>query len=364
MTRSLGHLLRLVVVAAVMLAAWDAVLFRSGLYYRWLEPQSTAGMTRGAIRFVDETYAPYRRNVLVLGNSRIGEGFSQQLADQATQGSGLHFLNAAIPGTDLRAWYYLLRRIDPQADRFAAVVVQVSYDPGEPVGVQADYPLDIAYLTPLLGLRDVADFPGTFDDRALAERARRAILFPAQPLRDDIAAFLSAPKERFRHLRKWRKYFVSSALQYRGRDQALPDLALDPNTLQPTDWGSDEAKLKPVLSNYFASLRERPSKSTQASNERYFRQWLSRIAEPYRAHGIPVIVMSIPRGPWHAALPPPQPTGAVADLIAAGTLMALPGDSFADLEQPRYFFDSLHMNRAGRERFSPALAKQVAAVLH
>jgi len=53
----------------------------------------------------------------------------------------------------------------------------------------------------------------------------------------------------------------------------------------------------------------------------------------------------------------------VADLIAAGTLMALPGDSFADLEQPRYFFDSLHMNRAGRERFSPRLAQFVAAAL-
>jgi hypothetical protein len=364
MTRGLGYLLRLVAVVAVILVAWDAALFRSGLYYRWLEPQSTAGMTRGAIRLVDQNYAPDRRNVLVLGNSQVGEGFSQQLADQATQGSGLHFLNAAIPGTDLRAWYYLLRQIDPHADRFAAVVLQVSYDPGEPIGVQADYPLDIAYLTPLLGLRDVADFPATFDDRALAERARRAILFPAQPLRNDIAAFLAAPRERLKQLRKWRKYFVPSALQYPGRDQALPDLSLDPSTLQPTDWGSDEAKLKPVLSKYFDSLRGRPSATTQVSNERYAHQWLSRIAEPYRAHGIPVILMSVPRGPWHAALPPSRPAGAVADLIAAGMLTALPGDSFVDLERPRYFFDSLHMNRAGRERFSPALAQQVAARLH
>ena len=364
MTWRLRFLLRLVVAGAVLLMAWDALLFRSGLYYHWVEPASTAGMTRSAIRLIDRSYVADRRNVLVLGNSRIGEGFSQRLADDATQGSGLHFLNAAIPGTDLRTWYYLLRRIDPRSERFAAVVLQIAYDPGEPTNVQADYPLDIAYLTPLLGLRDLVDFPGTFDDPALAERARRAILFPAQPLRDDIAAFLAAPNERFEHIREWRKYYVSSAVQYPGREQALPDLPLDPNTLQPTNWDGVEEKLKPQLSKYFASLRARPTAAIHASNERYFREWLARIAEPYRAHDIPVIVIRVPRGPWHAVLPTPPPAGAVADLIDAGMLKALPADSFVGLEQPRYFFDSVHMNHAGRERFSPMLAQRVAALLH
>lgn len=363
MMRRLKYLLRLVAVLVVILAAWDALLFRSGLYYRWLEPQSTAGMTRGALRLVDQTYAPRLRNVLVLGNSRIGEGFSQRLADEATQGSGLHFVNAAVPGTDLRAWYYLLRGIDPKADRFAAVVVQASYDPGVPTSVQADYVLDIAYLTPLLGLRDLTDMPGTFENAALAERARRAILFPAQPLRDDISAFLAAPRERLEQVRKWRKYYVPSALHYGGRDASLPDLPLDPNTLQPTDWGGQETTLKPLLSSYFDSLRDHPIAATRDSNERYFREWLTRIAAPYRAHGIPVILVSVPRGPWHAALPPQQPAGAVADLIAQGVLTTLPADTFVDLEQPHYFFDSLHLNRVGRERFSPRLAQSVAARL-
>jgi len=363
--RRAHFLLRLVVIVAAILIGWDALLFRSGLYYRWLEPQSTAGTTRAAIRVANESYAPDRRNVLVLGNSQIGEGFSQELADTATAGSGLHFINAAIPGTDPRVWYYLLRQLDPQAQRFAAVVVPAPYDASTQLSARANYPLDIAYLTPLLRLGDLADLPTSFDDPNLAARARRAILFPAQPLRDDITALLAAPVDRIQHLRSWRKHYLPSFLRYPGHAEALPDLVLDPKTLQPVNWGDDEAALKPRLSAYFNALAAAPpTAAVRASNERYSREWLTRIAAPYAAHGIPVVLITVPRGPWHAQIQPPQPGGVVAELIAAGTLSALPGDSFVELEQPRYFFDSLHMNRVGRERFSPLLAQHVAALLH
>lgn len=361
--RLLGYVLAMVAVVI----GWDALLFRSGLYYRWIEPQSTAGTTRSAIRVVDQTYDQGRQNVLVLGNSRIGEGFSPVLADEATAGTGLHFINAAIPGTDPRVWYYLLRQLDPRAERFAALVVPVPYDPGGTAAAPADYPLDVAYLAPLLRLKDFADFPSSFDDSALTQRARRAILFPAQPMRDDIAALLASPLQRRRDLRMWQWRHVGDVLRYGGRAEALPDLALDSGTLQPLDWQGREAELKPKLSGYFAALSPppKPSGEARARNDRYYREWLRRIAGPYSAHAIPVIVIEVPRGPFHGThAPAPAATGAVAELAAAGLVTVLPGGSFVDLEQPRYFFDSLHMNRAGRERFSPRLARLVAAALH
>lgn len=360
------RLLRYVLAVAAIVVAWDALLFRSGLYYRWVEPRSTAGTTRSAIRVVRGSYEPGRRNVLVLGNSRIGEGFSSLLADEATADTGLHFINAAIPGTDPRVWYYVLREIDPRAERFAALVVPIRYDPVELSAPSADYPLDIAYLAPLLRLTDIVDFPSSFDDPTLQQRARRAILFPAQPMRDDMAALLASPSQRRHEVRESRRRHLGDLLRYGGRAEALPDLALDPDTLQLLDWQGREAELKPKLSGYFAALSSPHSgEAARASNERYYRQWLRRIADVYRANGVPVIAIEVPRGPFHGAhAATPTAAGTVAELAAAGLLILLPGDSFVDLEQPRYFFDDLHMNRAGREQFSPRLARLVAAALH
>ena len=103
----------------------DLSLFRSGLYYRWAEPDSTAGSVVRAQMTIRHDYEPDRRNVLVLGNSRIGEGFSALLADAASGNDDLHFINGSIAGTTPRVWYYLLRAIDPDANRFSAIALMV-----------------------------------------------------------------------------------------------------------------------------------------------------------------------------------------------------------------------------------------------
>lgn len=365
--RGVARLLGYVLAFAAIALGWDALLFRSGLYYRWLTPESAAGSTRSAMRVADNARLSGKRNVLLLGNSQMGEGFSALIADEAVPGTDLHFVNGAIPGSDPRVWYYLLRRIDPHADRFAALVMAVPYEEGIRTYAQADYAIDISFLTPLLRLTDIVDFPSSFDDAALAQRARRAILFPAQPLHEDIMALLAAPAERIKRLRVWRKSYVGSFLHYAGHADAIPDLVLDPQTLQPRDWLDLRPELKPELANYLAGLAAHRSASDEvrASNRRYDQKWLTRIIAPYRARGIPIVLIEVPRGPFHGAhAPMPVAAGVAAELAAAGLVSLLPGDSFVDLEQPRYFFDTLHMNRAGRGQFSPRLARLLAAVLH
>jgi len=126
--RPLLPLIRLCAATAACLLLVDALLFRSGAYYDWIKPTSTAGSVVGATKLIARYFEPARRNVLVLGNSQIAEGFWASEADAATAGTGLHFLNGAIAGTDPRVWYYLLRRVDPHADRFAAIALMVDYD--------------------------------------------------------------------------------------------------------------------------------------------------------------------------------------------------------------------------------------------
>ena len=365
MLRRLAFVIRLLAVLAIGLVLWDAMVFRSGFYTRWLEPRSTAGATRDALRFTDKTYLAGRRNVLVLGDSRIGEGFSQTLADAGVAGSDLHFINAAISGTDPRVWYYLLRALDPTAERFAAIVLMVPYDPADQTWPIADYASDIAYAAPLLRLGDLATFPDSFDSADRIAQARRAILFPAQPLRSDIAALIDSPRSRLKHVRDFRKNYVGYQLHYAGRAEALPDLALDPQTLQPSTFDRVDPAKRDSIRNYFSAFDDKAPPAVLESNERYYRMWLTRIAEPYRARAAQVVIFQIPRGPWHGArAPTPQAKGAIADLAQSGLLTLLPGDSFVALEEPRYFFDTMHMNGAGRARFSPLLAQRVAEALH
>jgi len=365
-SRRLAYVLRLAAGIVIVAAVWDLVWFRSGLYIAWLEPQSVAGATRAAQRVVDKTYIPGRRNVLVIGNSQIGEGFAPVLADSAVAGSDLHFVNGFIPGSDPRIWYYLLREVDPDSDRFAAVVLSVPYTSSEKLGTMADWSADIAYLAPLLRLSDIWTFPDSFDAPSLRSQARRAILFPAQPLRRDIADMLASPWQRYARVGDFERRPVSDFLKYAGRPNTLPDLPIDPQTGEPSSWtGVDDAEARKVIAGYLHWLHVPPATAVLESNERYYRDWLTRIAAPYRLHGIPVILMEAPRGPWHGSQAPvPAPSGSIATLIDSGLLVALPGDSFVDLEKPNYFFDTEHMNRAGRERFSPRLAQLVSALLH
>lgn len=364
--RRLAFAARLVALMAAVVVLVDALVFRSGFYLRWLEPQSVAGSTRNAVRRVEATVLPDRRNVLVVGNSKIGEGLSTALADATTAGSGLHFVNGFIPGSALRVWYYLLREIDPQANRFAAIVLAVPFGAEEDLGAMADRVADINYLAPLLGLRDLTTFPSSFEKPALSGQARRAILFPAQSLRRDIAALLASPLQRYGKVRDAEQKSVAEFLRYQGSNAALPDLPIDPATRLPARWdGVDDRMKRGLTEHYFRWLHVKPPPSVAASNERYYREWLTRIVQRYRSAGTPVILIEVPRGPWHGTeTPPPQPTGAVAELIASGAVSALPGDTFVDIERPHNFFDLEHMNKSGRELFTVRLAQRVAALLH
>ena len=364
--RPLAPLLKLVAAAFAVLLLLDLSLFRSGLYYRWAEPDSTAGSVVRTMMTIRRDYEPERRNILVLGNSRIGEGFSAQVADSTSSRSDLHFINGSVAGTTPRGWYYLLRTIDPEANRFAAIALMVDYDVAETRLDMTNYTLDTPYLMPLLRLSDFEDYPDSFTDDAERERARRGILLPLQAMHDDVRDMLAHPFKRRHVLRSSRRNAAYWAAHYGGRDEVLPDLQLD-DAGMPVDWGADAdaAQLKPRLEPYFHELRNPPPDKLQATNAAYLRAWLARIAQRYSSSNVPLIVFVVPRGPWHESQAHvPMLAGPVAELAAAGRVTPLPGDAFVSLEQPRFFFDAAHMNRYGRDRFSRLFAQQIAERVH
>jgi lysophospholipase L1-like esterase len=356
-------LLRLVAAITLVLALIDALVFRSGAYTPWIEPDSTAGSVVATTLAINRYYDPARRNILVLGNSQIGEGFSAPLADAASERSDLHFINGSVAGTTPRLWNYLLRHVDPNADRFAAIVMTVDYDAHEQTDF-TNYTLDTSYAIPLLHIGDLIDYPASFTAADQREHARRAILFPLQTLHTDVAAFVEKPRRRIHDVTQARQDWLAAVAAYPGRDEALPQLPIDVVTGLPSDWGTHAAELRPLLENYFRNLRASAPPGLQEANQVYLRTWIGRIAQRYRAHGVPVIVFCMPRGPWKSSLlPVPTLNVALAELRDADQILVLPGDAFTALEQPQFFFDTLHMNRAGRERFSQMFAQRIAALI-
>ena len=360
----ISPLLKFVAAIAFALILIDAAVLRSGAYTSWIEPDSTAGSVVNALALIRHDTDPARRNILVLGNSQIGEGFSWPTADAAADRSELHFVNGAVAGTTPRLWNYLLREVDPHANLFAAVVLMVDYDPSRWRSSFADYPLDTSYAAPLLRIGDLVEYPESFSDPNLRERARRAILLPLQAMRDDILDFIAHPKKRRTDVLLGRPGWIAATAVYPGHPEALPEMAIDPSTGAPSDWGAEEAELKPKLEPYFRDLGLRADPNTLATNIEYQREWVGRIASRYHAQGVPVIVFNVPRGPWHASLvPPPQPNSALVELNRSGAVTLLPGDSFVQFEKPQFFFDTLHMNHAGREAFSTVFAQKIAPLV-
>jgi hypothetical protein len=364
MLRRLAPLLRLVAATSLALLAIDIALFRSGLYARWTAPDSAAGSLVRATMAIDYSYQPGRRNVLVLGDSRIGEGLSTQLADAASERADLHFVNGSVPGTHPRVWNYLLRQIDPAADRFAAVALMVDYDSRYSRTDYVNSPLDISYTAPLLRIADSREFPRSFTAQDLRERALRAIWLPLQGLHDDARDFLAHPLERVHEIRSVRPKWIRFVGSYQGRGAVLPALEIDTRTGMPKDEAALPVEWREVLADYFVNLQKTASPQRAAANQAYQREWVGRIAARYRARGVPVIIFSMTRGPWQAELLPPMVLSpALSDLRDAGDVLALPADAFTELEKPEYFFDTLHLNSAGRERFSKLFAAQVAPLV-
>ena len=366
MFRRLAPLLKLAAAILFVLVLVDAAVYRSGLYERLVEPESTAGTLLGGVRAAQHFRDPARKNILVLGNSQVGEGFSARTADASSARADLHFINASVPGTSPRVWNYLLREADTEANHYAAVVMMVPYDS---FGIQVDpagYPLDTSYVTPVLRLADLTDYPASFPVGDQRTRARRAILLPLQALHEDVRAFLSNPFARLHKIGKYWPGWLAAVAEYPGRAEALHDLDIDRDNGQPRSWADCPPELQARLRDYFAGLHASTfgTPALRAASDAYLRRWVGQIASRYRGNGIPTIVFVVPRGPWHRQLAPvPAPAGAIAGMIDSGEILALPGDAFVDLEQPQYFFDQLHMNHAGQERFSSEFARRVSALI-
>jgi len=355
----------LLALTAFVFAGWllvGVVLFRSGFYYHYVAaPDSTAGEAERALQYIGQRYIPGARNVLVLGDSRTAEGFSSRVANESAP--GINFIEAGMAGTTPRVWYYLLRKIDPAGDRFDAVALLRVVDANDADReCLADRSLDLAYLPPLVTMSDALDIPRSFAQPTARAQAWRTVLLPMRTARADLDALADAPHNRLREVRANLRAYVASRYAYTGHAESLAAVSLDPVTLHP----DTATVVPPGVITYLDQLRESRTspRAPDPCNLAYYRQWLGRIEGMYRPTQRPVLLVALPRGPFHLEHGPPARPGLEAvGLSPSDGVTLLAPSAVSALEQPQFFFDGLHMNRDGRDRYSVLVAHTVAAAL-
>lgn len=342
-----------------MLLVWfllDSLIYRSGFYYRHLaEPHSNTGAAMLRPLLVQREATEEPPTVLVFGDSRLTEGFSQSMAEATSPGRT--YINVAVPGSTARTWFYLLRKMQRDNVPFDAIVIGVLYQPMG-VGHWADWPLDPAFMAPLTDLRDAVEFPASFDAPAIRRRAHHMLWLPALQMQKDTQALLSSPHERWRSLKRKRRWLEGIG-DYAGREGEMPELVFGPDRTV-LDWGTATPEQRADVQDHLTVLGQKVA----VENNDFIDHWIGKMLVLARKNQARLIFYPLPRGPYTELLP--EETGIPPWLDALSRepdVTVMPPDFLADLEAPQYFFDELHANTVARRITSERVARAVAEVM-
>ena len=329
----------------------DGALFHSGLYVSILAPSSYAGRVAKITQAEKERAPSGLKEVLVLGDSRIAEGFSATLANELGSPAGLKFVSLAEPAASANTWYYMVREVDPTTRRYSAIVIPygVGYEPNS-----AD-PLRISMTAPLLGYGDCFHFASGFQRWSARFRAFTACILRGLAYQDDVVDLLEHPISRITSLHGEAARMHSREV-YKGRDYDLVGTSYDSTTGHVTF----AEKLTEAQRLAFRKSLIQPSQSDVEYSLKLQREWIPRIIDRYSKSPTSIVLTPMPRGPF-VELPGFSRgyTSVLPISVIQKTTFSVPEHKFDFLEKPEYYFDAFHLNAKGRQRFTEALVSQL-----
>jgi len=353
---------RLIAFALACLGVFglDALAFRTRWYPSFLQPDSTTGLFELVLWRERQAQKQYGDNlVLTVGDSRFG--LAPKLSNETIPPPSYMLRSAGVAGASARDWYYMLRDLDPSANRYRAIVFGMNSYDDEDVAFEPDDDLrSLHYVIARLRVTDATGFARSFHSLERQWEAFRGSLFKGLVYQADLREFLSNPKKRIRLARFTRSGFEEWTYNFLGAETSMAGLEIDWNTLT--------AKLPPGYSAQqweptgdFLLHRPAPQTGRLAA---FRRQWLGRILDRYRTSRTKMIFLRLPRGP----IPRPDflsraKSGSIRELAARPNVLLCDEHAFDSLEHPELFGDGMHLNRAGVAKFSPMLAKLVAQML-
>ena len=349
------HVARNLLLGLAVFICVDGVVFHTRLYTSILAPESYAGRMAVITRAEKDRISSGLKEVLVLGDSRMAEGFSAAVADKLSSIDGFKFVNLAEPASAVNIWDYMLREVDPTRRRYWAIVVPygIGFEPNS-----AD-PLRISMAAPLLRYRDCFNFASAFQRWSGRFRAFAACILRGSAFQSDVVDFLEHPIARIRSIQLEPKR-VRSRYAYKGRNSDLVGTSYDPSTGQVT--------FPPQLTEaQREAIRDSMVQPSQSETQRFLkmqRDGIQRILNRYSASPTKIVLTPIPRGPF-AGLPGASMTfhAVFPTLTTEKAVFSLPEQTFDFLEKPEYYFDGFHLNAKGRQRFTETLVAELVGRL-
>ena len=346
--------------AFAILFGLDALLFRTSLYPSILEPGSSAGQFELTFRRELRAQALNGDNLIVtLGNSRFA--YLPRLANELTSQSGYVFRSAGSAGSDPRSWYYMLRDLDPSANRYRAVVFGVDdYDDEDTYEDHDDDIRALHYAIARLRLIDVVDFAASFPSWAHRWEAFRGGLLKGFVLQRDIQAFLSHPKKRLEDVEINDRGFEDWTYNYNEDPRSLAGLRIDFVSWKVSfPAGADQVQRDTVNATLM-----RPAAPQTGRFANFQRRWFGRMLDRYRGSRTKIVFVRLPRGPVvRPDTLAPRKSASIRELARRPNVALCDEHAFDSLERPELFKDAVHLNREGCARFSAMLVAEVSRVL-
>ncbi len=345
------HVTRNLLLGIITFVCVDGIIFHSGLYVLILAPDSYAGRLEVLTRAEKQRPVSGLKEVLVLGDSRMAEGFSTMVADELGSAAGFKFVNLTEPASTVSSWYYMLREVDPAARRYSAIIVPygIGYEPST-----ADL-LRISMAAPLLRYGDCFSFASAFQRWSGRFRAFTACILRGSAYQTDVTDLLEHPIARIRSVQHEAERMRSRDV-YKGRDYDLVGTSYDPATGQVTF----APKLTEAQRQAVRKSLIQPSQSDTEYSLKLQREWIPRILNRYSNSSTAIVLTPVPRGPFTEF---PGFSKAYHSILPSGitqrTTFSLPDQTFDFLEKPEYYFDAFHLNSKGRQRFTERLVSEL-----
>jgi len=189
------------------------------------------------------------------------------------------------------------------------------------------------------------------------------LVLPTLAVQADIQNLLHNPFQRVQKLLRYRPGYLASLPLYPGRAEQMPaiDINVDGGI---KSWNDASAAQRQAITSHARELQAPTTADITSANQSYLQFWYLKVADWCQQHHVKLIIFPPPRGPFHVLQPPhSEPSVIRAALTAHPEVLVLPDDSFDTLEAPQFFFDTLHLNRAGREALSKQLANTIESTL-
>lgn len=338
----------------------DSLLFRTGPYTHYLEPDSSTGLFEAILRREQQAQLTPRDDLVVtLGNSRFA--YSRKVIDHLPRKPAYEFRDAGVAGSNPRDWYYMLRDLDPTVQRYRAIILGVDdYDDEDRPYAPDNEIRDLHYVIARLRFSDIREFARSFSDPTLQWTVFRDSLLKGLVYQTDFRAFLSHPARRIEYVRLSDREGATWRYDYVETDRNLTGLRIDWATLA-VSWpaGTNDAQKESV--NSFLAHSPDPQTGRLAA---YRRLWLGKIIDRYRGSRTRIVFVTLPRGP----IPRPQSlvakkSSSIREMAARPGVLLANEHAFDELERPEYFLDGMHLNRQGIARFSAMLPDEVERLL-